>query len=70
MHQIIDEVKEMFRQSGLAVPAMVDLEISHHYGLDRFVTPWCMMPPNCEYCKKLLIMLGQGHPPQYQRARK
>ncbi len=34
---IIDEVKEALRSSGLAVPAMVDLEISHHYGLEQFV---------------------------------
>lgn len=68
VHQIIGDVKEMLRRSGLAVPAMVDLEISHHYGLEHFgefgVTMLNVV--NREYCKKLLIMLpGQGHPTQY-----
>jgi sialic acid synthase SpsE/mannose-6-phosphate isomerase-like protein (cupin superfamily) len=68
VHQIIEEVKAMLRRSGLAVPAMVDLEISHHYGLEHFgefgVTMLNVV--NREYCKKLLIMLpGQGHPTQY-----
>ncbi len=68
VHQIIEDVKEMLRRSGLAVPAMVDLEISHHYGLEHFgefgVTMLNVV--NREYCKKLLIVLpGQGHPTQY-----
>jgi N-acetylneuraminate synthase len=72
VHEIIDEVKEMLRQSGLAVPAMVDMEISHHYGLERFgefgVTMLNVV--NREYCKKLLIMLpGQNHPAQYHKVK-
>ena len=68
VHAIIDDVKDLLRKSGLAVPAMVDLEISHHYGLERFgefgVTMLNIV--NREYCKKLLILLpGQRHPTQY-----
>jgi sialic acid synthase SpsE/mannose-6-phosphate isomerase-like protein (cupin superfamily) len=68
VHQIIEDVRELLRTSGLAVPAMVDLEISHHYGLEHFgefgVTMLNVV--NREYCKKLLIVLpGQGHPTQY-----
>ena len=68
VHQIIDDVRELLRTSGLAVPAMVDLEISHHYGLEHFreygVTMLNIV--NREYCKKLLIVLpGQSHPTQY-----
>jgi sialic acid synthase SpsE/quercetin dioxygenase-like cupin family protein len=70
VHEIINEVKDMLRQSGLAVPAMVDMEISHHYGLEHFdefgVTMLNVV--NREYCKKLLIMLpGQNHPAQYHK---
>ena len=68
VHAIIEDVRQLLRTSGLAVPAMVDLEISHHYGLENFdkygVTMLNIV--NREYCKKLLILLpGQAHPEQY-----
>jgi sialic acid synthase SpsE/quercetin dioxygenase-like cupin family protein len=68
VRQIIDDVKDLLHKSGLAVPAMVDLEISHHYGLEHFSEFGLTMLSivNREYCKKLLIMLpGQSHPVQY-----
>jgi sialic acid synthase SpsE/quercetin dioxygenase-like cupin family protein len=68
VHEIIDAVRDLLLQSGLAVPAMVDLEISHHYGLERFHDCGLTMLSivNREYCKKLLILLpGQRHPEQY-----
>ncbi len=68
VYAIIEDVRQLLRSSGLAVPAMVDLEISHHYGLENFgefgVTMLNIV--NREYCKKLLILLpGQAHPEQY-----
>jgi len=48
----------------------VDLEISHHYGLERFdEVGLCMLTVvNRSYCKKLLMLLpGQHHPEQYHR---
>ena len=68
VREVIDQVKEMLRISGLAVPAMVDLEISHHYGLDRFSDYGLTMLNivNREYAKKLLIVLaGQTNPEHY-----
>lgn len=70
VRRIIDEVKDVLRVSGLAVPAMVDLEISHHYGLERFhefgVTMLNIV--NREYAKKLLIVLaGQTNPEHYHK---
>lgn len=70
VRSIIDQVKEVLRGSGLAVPAMVDLEISHHYGLERFdefgVTMLNIV--NREYAKKLLIVLaGQTNPEHYHK---
>lgn len=68
VNEIIDNVKALLHQSGLAVPAMVDLEISHHYGIENFPQFGLTMLNivNREYCKKLLILLpGQHHPTQY-----
>jgi sialic acid synthase SpsE/quercetin dioxygenase-like cupin family protein len=68
VHEIIDNVKALLHKSGLAVPAMVDLEISHHYGIENFAEVGLTMLNivNREYCKKLLILLpGQRHPSQY-----
>jgi sialic acid synthase SpsE/quercetin dioxygenase-like cupin family protein len=68
VREVIDQVKEVLRTSGLAVPAMVDLEISHHYGLLRFAESGVTMLyiVNSEYAKKLLIVLaGQTNPEHY-----
>ncbi len=68
VHDIIDQVKGILSSSGLAVPSMVDLEISHHYGIDRFPAHGLTMLNivNREYAKKLLILLpGQWNPEHY-----
>lgn len=70
VHRIIDEVRDVLRRSGLAVPGMVDLEISHHYGIENFAQYGVTMLSlvNREYCKKLLILLpGQTHPAQFHQ---
>lgn len=68
VYQIVQRVKELLRQSNVVVPPHVDLEISHHYGLDRFDEYGLTMITvvNRQYCKKLMILLpGQQHPEQY-----
>jgi len=68
VYEIVQRVKEFVRQSGVIIPPKVDLEISHHYGIERFDDFGLTMVTvvNREYCKKLLIMLpGQKHPEQY-----
>ncbi len=65
---IVDRVRDYITTSGVPIPTSADLEISHHYGLDRFdESGMCMLTVvNREYCKKLLIMLpGQTHPEQW-----
>jgi len=65
---IVQQVKEFLKQSNVVVPGRADLEISHHYGLDRFEEVGLTMITvvNREYCKKLLVTLpGQFHPEQY-----
>ncbi len=64
----VKEVKTLFRNGHIVVPGKSELEISHHYGMDRFDDYGLVMITviNREYCKKLLVMLpGQTHPEQY-----
>jgi sialic acid synthase SpsE len=36
VRQIVDDLRTLLKQRRIALPAYVDLEISHHYGLERF----------------------------------
>lgn len=68
VYKVAREVKEMLQRAHVQVPGGAELEISHHYGLDRFQDVGLTMITvvNREYCKKLLVMLpGQAHPEQY-----
>jgi sialic acid synthase SpsE/mannose-6-phosphate isomerase-like protein (cupin superfamily) len=63
--KIIKELKEIILKSHIALPDKIDLELSHHYGIEKF-EEWGAAILNCinrEYCKKLIILLpGQKHP--------
>jgi sialic acid synthase SpsE/quercetin dioxygenase-like cupin family protein len=67
---ILDKVKALLQESNVMVPQRVDVEISHHYGIDRFFEYGATIL-NClnrEYCKKLIAILpGQAHPEQYHQ---
>ena len=70
VYDIVQRVKEFVQRSGVIIPPKVDLEISHHYGIDRFDEFGLTMITvvNREYCKKLIILLiGQKHPEQYHK---
>jgi mannose-6-phosphate isomerase-like protein (cupin superfamily) len=70
VYEIVQDVKALLRKSGVTVPSQVDLEISHHYGIDRFreFGLTMMTVVNRMYCKKLIVLLpGQKHPTQYHR---
>lgn len=65
---IARQVKEMLARTQIVVPGGAHLEVSHHYGLDRFddVGLVIITVVNRGYCKKLLVSLpGQTHPEQY-----
>jgi sialic acid synthase SpsE/quercetin dioxygenase-like cupin family protein len=65
VHGIVKDVKALLRASGVAVPTQLELEISHHYGIDRFreVGSAMITVINREYCKRMVLMLpGQRHP--------
>ena len=61
-------VKQLLKEANIVVPGKAELEISHHYGIEKFRETGLVMITvvNREYCKKLLTMLpGQDHPEQY-----
>ncbi len=70
VYKIVQRVKQLLRKSHIVAPGAAELEISHHYGLERFSEYGLVMinVVNREYCKKLLVMLpGQTHPEQYHQ---
>lgn len=65
---IARRVKCLLQEGNVIVPGGVELEISHHYGLEKFDEFGLVMLTvvNRDYCKKLLVSLpGQFHPEQY-----
>jgi sialic acid synthase SpsE/mannose-6-phosphate isomerase-like protein (cupin superfamily) len=65
---IAKKVAALIGESNIVVPGGIDLEISHHYGLDKFEETGLTLLTvvNRGYCKKLLVSLpNQMHPEQY-----
>lgn len=62
---IIKMLREVLLKSHIALPGKVELELSHHYGIDKYEEYGAAIL-NCinrEYCKKLIVLLpGQKHP--------
>lgn len=72
VHGIIRDVKALLKTSGAVVPTQLELEISHHYGIDKFRETGSAMITviNREYCKRLVLMLpGQRHPEHWHTAK-
>lgn len=72
VYSIVQNVKKILSTGNVVVPGMATLEISHHYGLDRFDEIGCTIINviNREYCKKLIVLLpGQKHPEQYHNVK-
>jgi len=67
---ILVQVRELLQASHTLVSTPADVEISHHYGLDRFgeYGATILNLINRIYCKKLIVLLpGQRHPEQYHQ---
>jgi len=67
---IVQRVNQFLKESHVVVPGSADLDISHHYGLDRFDETGLTLITvvNRDYCKKLLVTLpGQQHPEQLHK---
>ena len=61
----ISKIREFVRASGVPLPKKADLEISHHFGIERFHETGAVILNfvNRSYCKKAIVMLpGQHHP--------
>ena len=67
---ITKKVNKLITDAKIHLPSPVEMEISHHYGLDNFYKFGMVIFTlvNRTYCKKLLISLpGQVHPAQYHK---
>jgi sialic acid synthase SpsE/D-lyxose ketol-isomerase len=65
---IIDKLKDIVIKSNIVLPEEVELELSHHYGIEKYneVGVAIFNCINREYCKKLLALLpNQTHPSHY-----
>jgi sialic acid synthase SpsE/mannose-6-phosphate isomerase-like protein (cupin superfamily) len=70
IYNIVQHIKLILEKGNVVVPGRADLEISHHFGIDRFGETGCTIINviNREYCKKLIIVLpGQKHPEQFHK---
>jgi sialic acid synthase SpsE/uncharacterized cupin superfamily protein len=66
----VEAVRQLLRTSGVSIPGKADLELSHHYGIERFgeVGLTMLTVINRAYCKKILVLLpGQTHPEQHHK---
>ena len=65
IYQTIHQVKGMLNEARIPVGDEFNVELSHHYGLQKFPKVGVVISDciNREYCKKILIQLpGQEHP--------
>ena len=72
IQSIARQVLTLVREARVTFPEYADLEISHHYGVERFLDYGLTMITvvNRGYCKKILILLpGQAHPEQHHKVK-
>ncbi len=70
LHGIVMDVTTLLRKSRAIVPAQLHLEVSYHYGLERFreYGSTTITVINREYCKRVILMLpGQCHPEHWHK---
>jgi N-acetylneuraminate synthase len=65
IEEVLVKVRELLKQANIKLPNKVEMELSHHYGLEKFYE-WGAVIINIvnrEYCKKLIVLLpGQSYP--------
>ena len=70
VYKIIVEVREFLEEAKIAISDKLEVEISHHYGIDNFYEYGAVII-NCvnrEYCKKLIVLFpGQSHPTHFHK---
>jgi quercetin dioxygenase-like cupin family protein len=69
IHGIVRDVKALLAASGAIVPSQLELEVSHHYGLEKFRqfgSTTITVVNRDAYCKRVILILpGQTHPEQW-----
>lgn len=70
VYEIMTKVREFLEEAKVYIPPKVEVEISHHYGIDKFYQTGAVLI-NCinrEYCKKIIVLLpGQNHPTHFHK---
>lgn len=72
IYSTIHAVKGMLNEARIPVGHEFSVEISHHYGIERFRDVGCVIIDcfNREYARKLIIQLpGQWHPVHYHKTK-
>jgi len=70
INAIVQRVRSLLEEGRTIVSQSASVEISHHYGLDRFEQfgATIVNVVNRAYCKKLIVLLpGQRHPAQFHK---
>src|SRR5688500_18519272 len=59
LHRIIADVRKLLKRSKVSIPGQLELEVSHHYGIESFNEHGSVMITvvNREYCKKIIVLL-------------
>jgi len=70
IYQIIIQARKFLDKAKIALPDQLDIEVSHHYGVDSFYKRGAVII-NCinrDYCKKIMILFpGQSHPSHFHK---
>lgn len=70
IYEIITKARKMLQDAKIALPDKLEIEVSHHYGIDNFYKHGAVLATcvNREYCKKLIILFpGQSHPCHFHK---
>ncbi|MEK7665088.1 MAG: N-acetylneuraminate synthase family protein [Patescibacteria group bacterium] len=65
VYKIVAQTRKLLEEAKIALPDKLEIEISHHYGIDDFYNHGAVIITcvNREYCKKLIVLFpGQSHP--------
>jgi len=65
VNQIVTQLRQLLKKKKIALPPFVDIEVSHHHGLERFSEYGAILIKiiNLSYSKMLVVLFpGQSYP--------
>ena len=67
IEKIRDEILLMAKEDNISIPKNLDLEVSHHYGIENFYKYGTSMITfvNEDYCKKLIFQFENQEKPEH-----